>query len=108
MTELKPCPICGAPAHIDEQEYHEKFEPAYAIECGADYGDMDFIHTCDTEFFDNLDDAIKAWNTRWHPQATRKVVGKTTKHYTCSACAGAIDLADKFCRHCGAEVIDDM
>ncbi len=29
-------------------------------------------------------------------------------HHECSACKGAIDYEDKFCRHCGADLRDEQ
>lgn len=39
--------------------------------------------------------------------AYREVAGQwCTHYYQCSNCKGAIDIDDKYCRHCGAKIIE--
>ena len=40
--------------------------------------------------------------------ATFKIVGDTTMHYECSICGGDVDIWDKFCKHCGAKMVESQ
>ena len=53
MSDLKPCPFCGARGFVemDESWYWEYH--AYCIKCSATLG-----------HFDTESEAIEAWNTR--------------------------------------------
>lgn len=59
MNELKPCPFCGGEAYICKENipYHPT---SYAVDCGNDRCDVD----PSTDFFEDKEKAIEAWNRR--------------------------------------------
>jgi hypothetical protein len=61
IDELKPCPFCGSPATLDEQD-------DWWIGCTNDdgRGECDFVPS---GWFEDKDDAIEVWNTRANEDA---------------------------------------
>ena len=55
MAKLKPCPFCGGEARIIEHEFTGA-DNTYGIKCKC--GTQGF------QFWESIDDAIKAWNRR--------------------------------------------
>lgn len=42
-------------------------------------------------------------------ETTRRIiVGKTTKHYACEKCESPIDIQDRYCRTCGAKIVENL
>jgi len=63
MSELKPCPFCGADAEVTEMYIGDNMTPYYRISCkGADLHSLDFLDY-------NKKIVIGAWNTRQSPKA---------------------------------------
>lgn len=57
--DLKPCPFCGGEAYICKENipYHPTL---YAVDCGNDKCLVD----PSTEFYEDKEEAIEAWNRR--------------------------------------------
>lgn len=111
MTELKPCPFCGASYDKDEDDFvyaadHENWCPLRGIAYGG-YG----LTVGDTE------EEIDAWNTR----AERTCEGhrcEETDEWVCHKCGGSLAgcmfnpvrdgfvCVPNFCPNCGAEVVE--
>lgn len=54
MTELKPCPFCGADARIVSAGFESRYIRCSNIkDCG-----------CKFEWFDTEEEAVNAWNRR--------------------------------------------
>lgn len=57
MSEMKPCPFCGAPAMLRKHE--ERIKPFF-VRCG----NLDCRLIVATDYFATKDEAIEAWNRR--------------------------------------------
>ena len=101
MSELKPCPFCGARGSVEE----EGPVSGYAVRCG----------NCDsqTPIYLRADLAIKAWNRRAERTCEQIDVTEMYKPYTthmteCSECGGVLAVdempAPNYCPICGAKV----
>ena len=71
MTELLPCPFCGAHGSVEvfnSENYKEHYVyiKCTNLYCAARSGEIGIIHVRDIEKMSNL--AIKAWNTRQLPK----------------------------------------
>lgn len=109
---LLPCPFCGGEAHVLSEETHNggrKFRVGCYDPCCSGAAFEGAV------FFDRSE-AVTAWNRR--AERTARIVVSHgihgpeprfpgdvwTMHHVCSACGGAVDGGDRYCRHCGARV----
>lgn len=60
MTELKPCPFCGAKAQTFESNRHPRFR--FGVECSLTNG-FCWVYP-QTDLFETEEEAIEAWNRR--------------------------------------------
>ena len=112
--ELKPCPFCGA---TDEVMTVRDFWAGFlagAIPAEAEVANQVGCTVCDiwTPAFDTEEEAITAWNHRATTITHAVIVSDestdcATGHCECELCKQPIDPWDRYCRHCGAEVVDD-
>lgn len=105
---LKPCPLCGGEAmeFTGEDAAPHRWTVECAV-CGAHVGS------------DARCKARAKWNRRAERTATVEVSHGAhgprprfpgdcwTMHHACSACGGAVDRGDGYCKHCGARFEDN-
>lgn len=100
MSELKPCPFCGARGSVEE----EGPIGGYAARCG-NCGSQ-------TPIYLRADLAIKAWNTRAERTCTFEPESSgLLGQYKCSSCNDTVHVASlkvlkrlHYCPNCGARV----
>ena len=105
---LKPCPFCGGEAK--EFTGEDAAPHRWTVECdscGAHVGS------------DTRHKAHAKWNRRAERTAAVEVSHGShgpeprfqgdawTMHHVCSACGGAVDKGDGYCRNCGARLADN-
>jgi hypothetical protein len=81
-TELKPCPFCGHPAHIMPDSFMDGVEQPSgcwvscdSIECPSEMGNCG-----DGDgWFDTIEEATAAWNTRAPSDALKEAVAALTR-----------------------------
>ena len=50
----------------------------------------------------------EGYNAKYERPTTRRIiVGNTTKHYACEMCESPIDIQDRYCRTCGAKIVEN-
>ena len=113
---LLPCPFCGGVAGVDKTNYYFEDTGEHAMSA--------FVVSCrscgmKTAQYRTEDSAINRWNLRAERAATIEVsygahgpdprfVGDAwTMHHACSACGGAVDGGDRYCKHCGARLEEE-
>lgn len=66
--QLKPCPFCGAIAHLSELKQAAKPSPRYFVECSNQRGNCiaSFSGTFGRRYY-TIRDAIEQWNRRAEP-----------------------------------------
>ena len=105
--DLLPCPFCGGEARIIAKPY----EPKVCVGCDDDtclgFSGLGWL-------YDSEKEATDAWNRRaertCHVEVSHGSHGPEprfpgdawTMHHVCSACGGAIDRDDPYCKHRGA------
>lgn len=100
MAKLNPCPFCGSEGTALSNDYVHWFVACVNRSC----------HICDvrTHTFDDLEQAIKAWNTRYE-RTCNKVPGKMIygeRRPKCSECGyGLGDDRWNYCPKCGAKAV---
>lgn len=98
MEDIKSCPFCGrAGEAISEGNKY------WYVACTNSSCPMGCVSTYT---YDNLEQAIKAWNTRqeiW-PECTMIMYEGDP---SCSLCHGELDYDAQFCEWCGAHVVRD-
>ena len=123
---LKPCPFCGGRPYIQTYELGDTCVGARVVcpschvsttrECQSWrvwHGDDELTRTL------AMGRAISLWNRRAERTAFIEVSHGShgplprfpgdawTVHHVCSACGGAVDRGDGYCKHCGARLADN-
>ena len=102
MTELKPCPFCGAEAVVTK--HHNRFTEWYLCSCPKCH-----ISQTGSEYGFRFE-AVEAWNRRVNDGKDTKEAETTQIIGGCCTACGAfmdcIEAADyKFCPYCAKQII---
>jgi Lar family restriction alleviation protein len=109
MTELKPCPFCGAEASVKMLEYDDDCR-VWGVFCESDL-ESEYSHGHYVDNYPTEAEAIAAWNTRHERTCERVVHGLererevATVSWTCSECHAHIGRDYRYCPNCGAKVL---
>lgn len=101
--ELKPCPFCGGGAEMTDASYLEETDRA-CVRCRSCLAAL--VGRPAGSRRAARESVAAVWN-RLHGATCHPVpqsVG-TTHWLACSACEGAIDGWDTYCKHCGARIV---
>ena len=123
---LLPCPFCGARPYVQVHELGDTCVEARVV-CPMCH--VSTVRECQGWKVSYLGDdltrtlamgrAISLWNRRSERTAFIEVSHGThgprprfpgdvwTMHHVCSACGGAVDGGDHYCKHCGARIIKE-
>lgn len=107
---LKPCPFCGGECRIVKTSW------GYCPQCQGrdDDGIWCHLHVLPLPSYNTPEEAAEAWNRRAERTSAIEVSHGShgpeprfpgdvwTMHHVCSACGGAVDAGDSYCKHCGA------
>ena len=113
VNELKPCPLCGSPAHFDDAgiEHDLKQYSIWSVWC-----DNEDECGCCTGDFDTKEEAAAVWNRRAERTCRMKVHAATCMRI-CSECGAAYGIfvktpydfkAPSYCPNCGARVVQEI
>lgn len=113
--ELKPCPFCGGEADV---RYFAHDDSECTVMCSNPNCRASVSARSCGSMTTAYNRARELWNRRAERTATVEVSHGThgpeprfpgdawTMHYVCSGCRGAVSRGDRYCKHCGARVVE--
>lgn len=105
MSEMLPCPFCGAEGIIWPFREHPFYVAICKDGCGCQLGD-----------FKTREEAMRAWNTRAEQTCEMKYVKSGVLYHVwrCAGCGyeyaenvGEIEIVQNYCPNCGRRVVNN-